>query len=1702
MIKNYKKLLISAVVILIMVLSAFSQTDSRYDADKNLPFNEKAGDVNPQTGNISLNFTDVNLPGRAGYNFTFGRIWSLNQSNVFNMYYKDGNNRLNSNTVEKYNKIGTGWSSTLPYIMENFDSVNMVLNLFYAGEVYEIDQTGVQIKNLNKSNILGYDLLDLRIYEESSVNYGMFDAQPFTALKTTYGLSDNETDMSRYELLLKSNEKYYFRNDGKLMMQEDRTGLNRIWYFYESVSGQSRLRVVVDTTGKEIEFIYDTNGNLSKIQWQVEIGVKNTDGTRSSSIETRSIEYTYNSGEDYQNISFIKNNVLDYITPYVLSEVKDQMGNVTKFNYIEGLANFTFDKTKSHTQNVYLMITEIIDKYTEQDGEYKNKRCFEYEVPADGMYTKWFYTGYMEHYRITKQYNINRHGRTMNEITYAYYDVGEAGNYNQYTAVVISGGLKYTYTYTLSSMKSQDHVLDKLQIESTDGFLELKDYVYDSERKKTLDEVYRLGKFVYREQYTYDSKGNLKRFEDRVGLVTVITYDDIFSMPLTEQKSVHVNGILKVYDKVNTINSIGQVTKETIYIEESGIKRGIESAKYRYDIYGNVIEKEDADGNILYTVYDDAVHTYPVKIYQDVDIAAYSAGGDIHVNWQNEPDTTQKVRIRSWKVFNSDGSLWIEVDNEGYAIEHYYDKNGQEIEAVNPDLDDERSFAQPIVIINGSPQGTDFNNFKNSSYFNSFLASRTNNPGVRNVIDYQDDLVTSYVDIDKVNGDIKVTGKQGDGAGHVEKEIEYTYIDINDLTEYSVKRMDYDDYGRMVGLTDPDAGEHSVPISVNGVTIDRHDKTWVVKYDDLGRQVKILYPETGNRTDVKVINYDDYNNTVTTVDPAGRKVLEKYDWNGSLVQVTRYGDNSTPSDKVEIIKFEYDELNRKTSFTDAKNIETIYRYDERNLLVEQVYSTTGSDKMTYNDLGQLVKKTDRKGNVITFTYDQMGRNTKSTHYTSIANFNNNTIDHEVVLAYDNRGNAVRIANQNLIEHYIYDYANRVIKLERKLKDTILANDISTRTGLSNIYSFEYIYNDAGMVKSMIYPDGSIHDFDYDGILGRLESINENSNGFVNNFSYNKSGVVTQMDYANNTQQNWEFDNRKRIKHILIGSTGQSTIIADMSYTLNGVGDILSINDNQYKYDGFDRIIYAKTLIPESINQVDIQNLVVDHFGSYENDTSITAVPYNVNADLNIDGRINGFDHIMASFDNMQEEYDEESFEYDKNGNRTKLVQNGDTYTYTYGELNKLVKIELQKKEETVKTTFAEYQYDANGNTIKRTIYTDTETRVIDFEYDTMNRLVKTTSQAGHIEEYFYDNAGNRFIKKTDTKTTIYLRHGQIAVAVDVELYDNETTDNATVNRYVLSGDLLAGRITTKFLDNTVVSTEKFWYHLDHLNSTKAVTRSDGSLECLYEYRAFGEELKKLGDGDAKYTYSGKELDTETNLYYFNARYYDATIGRFINVDPIQDGYNWYVYCNNNPLSFIDPTGLISKAGWTVGITGIGISIVGIGISAFSIGVAADATILGLPAGVVLNIAGGIISGVGGLITGVGMFVDHLTEKKINRMQNKIDLLEIRKDLVEDIHSSEKILNYCKSKPDEAKERVVDVVKELALEHNKTNGKLPDNSIFDNVSIKDNNVVIKDKEKVFDDWKENITKKIKSNKGTIKNIDKKIENIDKKNNREK
>ena len=77
----------------------------------------------------------------------------------------------------------------------------------------------------------------------------------------------------------------------------------------------------------------------------------------------------------------------------------------------------------------------------------------------------------------------------------------------------------------------------------------------------------------------------------------------------------------------------------------------------------------------------------------------------------------------------------------------------------------------------------------------------------------------------------------------------------------------------------------------------------------------------------------------------------------------------------------------------------------------------------------------------------------------------------------------------------------------------------------------------------------------------------------------------------------------------------------------------------------------------------------------------------------------------------------------------------------------------------------------------------------------------------------------------------------------------------------------------------------------------------------YEYDVFGAIRSETGTSDNTRKFTGKEFDADSNLYYYGARYYDPYIGRFTQRDPAGDGVNWYAYTENNPLRFVDPTGL-------------------------------------------------------------------------------------------------------------------------------------------------------------------------------------------------
>ncbi|MBI9100659.1 MAG: RHS repeat-associated core domain-containing protein [Spirochaetaceae bacterium] len=88
-----------------------------------------------------------------------------------------------------------------------------------------------------------------------------------------------------------------------------------------------------------------------------------------------------------------------------------------------------------------------------------------------------------------------------------------------------------------------------------------------------------------------------------------------------------------------------------------------------------------------------------------------------------------------------------------------------------------------------------------------------------------------------------------------------------------------------------------------------------------------------------------------------------------------------------------------------------------------------------------------------------------------------------------------------------------------------------------------------------------------------------------------------------------------------------------------------------------------------------------------------------------------------------------------------------------------------------------------------------------------------------------------------------------------------------------------------------------------------MTDKNGNIVWQDDFTPFGEETGASGFLERDGFYTGKKIDSDTGLYYFNARWYDPALGRFITEDPIKDGTNWFAYVSNNPLIYTDPTGL-------------------------------------------------------------------------------------------------------------------------------------------------------------------------------------------------
>jgi RHS repeat-associated protein len=213
---------------------------------------------------------------------------------------------------------------------------------------------------------------------------------------------------------------------------------------------------------------------------------------------------------------------------------------------------------------------------------------------------------------------------------------------------------------------------------------------------------------------------------------------------------------------------------------------------------------------------------------------------------------------------------------------------------------------------------------------------------------------------------------------------------------------------------------------------------------------------------------------------------------------------------------------------------------------------------------------------------------------------------------------------------------------------------------------------------------------------------------------------------------------------------------------------------------------------------------------------------------------------------------------------------------------------------------ADYHYDASGN------LTNDGVRQIDYDAPGMPSKIELTGK-GIEASFIYDGSGSRIAKivKTNgqlTSTTVYF--GNMEKETD---YTQSPAKQTTTKYYFAGGKRIALRKNNG---------DPIYLHKDHLSSSTLFTNSSGAKQdTLVTYHPYGNRrdnwdmpVPSVTPPITNHLYTDQIQDPETELYYYNARYYSPQIGLFISPDTIGKDLNKYAYANNNPVVFLDPKG--------------------------------------------------------------------------------------------------------------------------------------------------------------------------------------------------
>jgi RHS repeat-associated protein len=266
---------------------------------------------------------------------------------------------------------------------------------------------------------------------------------------------------------------------------------------------------------------------------------------------------------------------------------------------------------------------------------------------------------------------------------------------------------------------------------------------------------------------------------------------------------------------------------------------------------------------------------------------------------------------------------------------------------------------------------------------------------------------------------------------------------------------------------------------------------------------------------------------------------------------------------------------------------------------------------------------------------------------------------------------------------------------------------------------------------------------------------------------------------------------------------------------------------------------------------------------------------------------------------------------------------GNVTTYTYDALNQLTQAVQKNGSGGTSASYA-YGYDPVGNRTSHSI----NGTATSFSHNAADQL--TGASGGVSSTYTHDNngnltsvsGGNSFAYNPLDQTTGITPSGKAAISQGYTGTGQTERTSAGSTNYQYDETGLGSSVTgtantyfTKGPDGEFISgrlsTGTYYYLFDGLGSVVGLTDSSGNVVNTYTYDPYGNTTSVSETVSNPFRFIGAEWDSSTGLYKMGERYYDPTIGRFTQPDPL-DGQT-YTYAGNNPVNFVDPAGLYSIA---------------------------------------------------------------------------------------------------------------------------------------------------------------------------------------------